>query len=120
MKRPRFPAWTLASLLVVPLLAFPPKTDKPVPVDEEPLHKVELKNDQVTVLRLTLPPGKYYLAITTNCRPLSALRHDSNLNVAVLRYLRTANLRKRTEGSKRFLMSCRFSAMNGAAAEIEA
>ena len=59
VKRPRFPAWTLASLLVVPLLAFPPKTDKPVPVDEEPLHKVELKNDQVTVLRLTLLPGKY-------------------------------------------------------------
>src|SRR5215467_3605958 len=41
------------------LLALPPKTEKPVPVEEEPLHKVELKNDAVTVLRLTLPPGKY-------------------------------------------------------------
>jgi len=41
------------------LLAFPPKADKPVPVEEEPLHKVELKNDAITVLHLTLPPGQY-------------------------------------------------------------
>jgi quercetin dioxygenase-like cupin family protein len=45
-------------LLVVPF-AFPPRSEKPVPVEEEPLHKMELKNDAVTVLRLTLPPGKY-------------------------------------------------------------
>jgi len=56
---PRFPARVLASMLVLPLLAFPPKADKPVPVDEEPLHKVELKNDAVTVLRLVLQPGQY-------------------------------------------------------------
>jgi len=41
------------------LLAFPPNADKPVPVEEEPLHKVELKNDAITVLHLTLPPGQY-------------------------------------------------------------
>jgi len=41
------------------LLAFPAKTDKPVPVEEEPLHKVELKNDAITVLHLKLPPGQY-------------------------------------------------------------
>jgi quercetin dioxygenase-like cupin family protein len=46
-------------MLVLPSLAFPPKADKPVPVEEEPLHKVELKNDAVTVLRLTLQPGHY-------------------------------------------------------------
>src|SRR5262249_14492400 len=39
-------------------LAGPPRTDKPVPVEEEPLHKVELKNDAVTVMRLILPPGE--------------------------------------------------------------
>ena len=54
---------SFAPLLVFPLLviplAFPPRSEKPVPVEEEPLHKVELKNDAVTVLRLTLPPGKY-------------------------------------------------------------
>ena len=50
----------LASLLVVlPLLLFPPKEEKPVPVEEEPLHKVELKNESVTVMRLILPPGQY-------------------------------------------------------------
>ena len=50
----------LASLLVVlSLLLFPPKEEKPVPVEEEPLHKVELKNESVTVMRLILPPGQY-------------------------------------------------------------
>jgi len=49
----------VASLLLVPVLAFPPRADKPVPVEEEPLHKVELKNDSVTVLRLVLEPGQY-------------------------------------------------------------
>ena len=49
----------LASLAVVLLLHFSPKDDKPVPVEEEPLHKVEFKNDAVTVMRLILPPGQY-------------------------------------------------------------
>jgi quercetin dioxygenase-like cupin family protein len=40
-------------------LAFPPGGEKPVPVEEEPLHKVQLKNGAVTVLHLTLPPGQY-------------------------------------------------------------
>jgi quercetin dioxygenase-like cupin family protein len=35
------------------------REDKPVPVEEEPLHKVELKNDWVAVMRLILPPGEY-------------------------------------------------------------
>jgi len=35
------------------------KQEKPVPVEEEPLHKVEFKNDAVTVMHLTLPPGQY-------------------------------------------------------------
>lgn len=35
------------------------RDDKPVPVEEEPLHKVELKNDAVTVMHLTLPAGQY-------------------------------------------------------------
>lgn len=49
-----------ALLLVAPaLLAFSPKSDKPVPVEEEPLHKVELQNSAVTVMRLILPPGQY-------------------------------------------------------------
>jgi quercetin dioxygenase-like cupin family protein len=52
----------LASVVaVLPLLFWllPQKTEKPVPVEEEPLHKMELKNDAVMVLRLTLPPGQY-------------------------------------------------------------
>lgn len=59
MKRSRFPAYLVAPLLLLPILAWAPKAEKPVPVEEEPLHKVELKNDQVTVLRLILAPGKY-------------------------------------------------------------
>jgi quercetin dioxygenase-like cupin family protein len=59
VKCPRFPARFLAPLVVLPLLAFPPKADKPVPVEEEPLHKGELKNDAITLMRLTLPPGQY-------------------------------------------------------------
>ena len=49
----------LASLAVVLVLHFPQKSDQPVPVEEEPLHKVEFKNDAVTVMRLILPPGQY-------------------------------------------------------------
>jgi quercetin dioxygenase-like cupin family protein len=59
VKCPRFPARWVALLVVLPLLGFPPKADKPVPVEEEPLHKVELKNDAITVMHLTLPPGQY-------------------------------------------------------------
>jgi len=47
-----------ASLAVLPFLFFSQETAKPVPVEEEPLHKVEFKNDVVTVMRLTLPPGQ--------------------------------------------------------------
>ena len=49
----------LAPLAAVLLLLVPQKNDKPVPVEEEPLHKVEFKNDAVTVMRLILPPGQY-------------------------------------------------------------
>ena len=49
----------LASLAVVLVLHFPQKNDQPVAVEEEPLHKVEFKNDAVTVMRLILPPGQY-------------------------------------------------------------
>jgi len=59
VKCPRFPASLVVPFVVLPLLAFPPKADKPVPVEEEPLHKVELKNDAITVMHLTLPPGQY-------------------------------------------------------------
>ena len=59
MKCPRFPAAMVMPLVVLPLLAFPPKADKPVPVEEEPLHKVELRNDAIMVMHLTLPPGRY-------------------------------------------------------------
>ena len=59
MNCPRFSARVFACMLVLPSLVFPPKADKPVPVEEEPLHKVELKNDAVTVMRLVLQPGQY-------------------------------------------------------------
>ena len=49
----------LASLAFVLVLHFPQKNDQPVPVEQEPLHKVEFKNDAVTVMRLILPPGQY-------------------------------------------------------------
>jgi quercetin dioxygenase-like cupin family protein len=45
-------------LIWLPLMLVAPAADKPVPVEEEPLHKVEFKNDAVTVIRLTLPPGQ--------------------------------------------------------------
>lgn len=49
----------LVLLIGLPLMLAPQKTSKPVPVEEEPLHKVELKNDAVTVMHLTLPAGQY-------------------------------------------------------------
>jgi len=48
-----------ASVAVVLSLLLAQKNDKPVPVQEEPLHKVEFRNDAVTVMRLILPPGQY-------------------------------------------------------------
>jgi len=48
-----------ALLLSTPFLFFPQKAAAPVPVEQEPLHKVELKNDAVTVIHLTLPSGQY-------------------------------------------------------------
>jgi len=45
--------------VVLPLVVFPAQSEKPVPVEEELLHKVEFKNDAVTVIRLTLPAGQY-------------------------------------------------------------
>jgi quercetin dioxygenase-like cupin family protein len=32
--------------------------DKTVPAEEEPMHKVVLKNDYVEIMRLTVPPGR--------------------------------------------------------------
>lgn len=49
----------LILLVGLPLVLVAQKTDKPVPVEQEPLHKVELKNDAVTVIHLTLPAGQY-------------------------------------------------------------
>jgi len=40
------------------LIAQQSKLPAPVPVEEEPLHKVEFKNDAVTVMHLVLPPGQ--------------------------------------------------------------
>ena len=49
----------LFSLLVLPAMLFAPQiSTAPVPVEEEPLHKVEFKNDLLTVLRLKLPAGQ--------------------------------------------------------------
>jgi quercetin dioxygenase-like cupin family protein len=49
----------LAAAMVVPLLFLTQGTEKPMPVEQEPLHKVEFQNDQLTVLRLKLPVGQY-------------------------------------------------------------
>lgn len=40
------------------LLAAPQIPDTSVPVEKEPLHKVVLRNDLVTVMHLVLPPGQ--------------------------------------------------------------
>jgi len=45
-------------LLLLPALLVPQQAGKPVPVEEEPLHKVEFKNELVTVMRLNLPAGE--------------------------------------------------------------
>lgn len=50
---------SLALLFGLSLMVVTQQTEKPVPVEQEPLHKVELKNDAVTVMHLTLPPGQY-------------------------------------------------------------
>jgi len=50
--------FALPTLLALPVLLFPQQAGKPVPVEEEPLHKVEFKNEVVTVMRLVLPPGQ--------------------------------------------------------------
>lgn len=48
------------SLLLLPSMLFAQRTSNPVPVpvEEEPLHKVMFKNDFVTVIHVTLPPGQ--------------------------------------------------------------
>jgi quercetin dioxygenase-like cupin family protein len=48
----------LSSLLLLPTLLVPQQAARPVPVEEEPLHKVEFKNETVTVMRLILPAGE--------------------------------------------------------------
>ena len=47
-------------LLLAVLLAAPPSAapETPVPVDQEPRHRMVLRNDYVEVLRVTLPPGE--------------------------------------------------------------
>jgi len=48
----------LPSLLLLPALLVPQQPGTPVPVEQEPLHKVEFKNEEVTVMRLILPAGE--------------------------------------------------------------
>lgn len=45
----------LAVLLAAPSPAAP---ETPVPVDQEPRHRMVLRNDYVEVMRVTLPPGE--------------------------------------------------------------
>lgn len=47
--------WLSSTLLLLAVACV--AQDAPVPVDQEPHHKVILKNDFVEVLRVTLPPG---------------------------------------------------------------
>lgn len=47
----------IVSLLLL-AAAFPQSSGKAVPVEQEPLHKVVLQNDDVTVMHLTLPAGQ--------------------------------------------------------------
>jgi quercetin dioxygenase-like cupin family protein len=47
--------------LLLPLLllaATAPSADTPVPVDQDPEHRIVLQNEYVQVFRVTLPPGK--------------------------------------------------------------
>lgn len=46
------------SSLVLALVGASTAQEKPVPVDQEPHHKVVLKNDFVEVMHVTLPPGE--------------------------------------------------------------
>jgi quercetin dioxygenase-like cupin family protein len=51
--------YSIALLTIAGTLGAPQtSTVTPVPVEEEPLHKVVFKNDFVTVLHVTLPPGQ--------------------------------------------------------------
>jgi quercetin dioxygenase-like cupin family protein len=57
----------MKTLLLFVVLAVPLSAgaqDAPVPVDQEPLHKMVLKNDYVEVMRVTLPPGQSTLLHT--------------------------------------------------------
>lgn len=47
-------------LLLAVLLAAPPSVapETPVPVDQEPRHRMVLRNDYLEVMRVTLPPGE--------------------------------------------------------------
>jgi quercetin dioxygenase-like cupin family protein len=50
----------------------------PVPVEQEPLHRVVLKNDSVVVIHLTLPAGQYTLYHThTHDRVAVPISHTS-------------------------------------------
>ena len=57
----------MKSLLLAALLALPRAVaaqQPAVPVDQEPLHKVVLRNDYVEVMHVTLPPGQHTLLHT--------------------------------------------------------
>jgi quercetin dioxygenase-like cupin family protein len=49
--------WPVSGLLLA-LVGASTAQEKPVPVDQEPHHKVVLKNDFVEVMHVTLPPGE--------------------------------------------------------------
>jgi quercetin dioxygenase-like cupin family protein len=48
------------SVFLLPAMLIAQQTSTPtsVPVEEEPLHKIVFKNDAVTVMHVTLPPGQ--------------------------------------------------------------
>jgi quercetin dioxygenase-like cupin family protein len=69
---------SLILLFLLPLLLGAQEASAPVPVEQEPLHRVMLKNDSVVVIHLTLPAGQYTLYHThTHDRVAVPISHTS-------------------------------------------
>jgi quercetin dioxygenase-like cupin family protein len=74
--------FTPVTFLLVPTMLVAQQTsNNPVPVEEEPLHKIVLKNEAVIIMHLILPPGERTLFHThTHDRIAVSLSNTSVTN----------------------------------------
>ena len=71
----------LSAVLISPLLVI--AQEKVVPVDQEPLHKMVLKNDYVEVMHVTIPPGRSTMLHTHSHDSVAVMLSESTRRIDV-------------------------------------